>query len=387
MSVNDRKRICIVISSPYTLEVFLVAQLRALCAIYDVTVVVNTHDDNLLTRLNIRGHLRRFPIKRKIALAQDALCLLKLCNILARERFDIVHSITPKAGLLTMAAGFFTKTPVRIHTFTGQVWGTRKGWMKSVLKLADELTASFATHILVDSESQRQYIVAEGIVAEAKATVLGNGSLNGVNIERFRPNEAARKTIRLALSIAQGAFVVLYMARLTRDKGAIAMAVAFAAFAQEFDDAHLIVVGPDEELLRPEIANICARCRDRVSFVDLVHVPENYMASADVLCLPSFREGFGNVLINASAAGIPVVASRIYGIVDAVEDNVTGFLFEVGDTDGFVVCLRKLKESRELRQEMGTRGRLRAAEKFSEELLTVSLLEFYRSRLAADGKR
>jgi glycosyltransferase involved in cell wall biosynthesis len=161
------------------------------------------------------------------------------------------------------------------------------------------------------------------------------------------------------------------------------MAEAFTIFAATNEKTHLIIVGPDEESLRPKMRELFGACIDRVHFVDLVHIPEEYMACADVFCMPSYREGFGTALINAAAVGIPAIASRIYGSSDAIDDGHTGFLFEAGNIDEFVTLLRRLEGDPELRLSMGKNARARATDKFSEELLTQSLLEFYKAKLDA----
>jgi len=374
------KKLCIVVTSPFFLEVFLVAQIRALSKLYQVTVVVNTPEGALLTNLGIDAKLIHLRIERKIHLLQDLRVLLALIRIFREAKYDLVHSATPKAGLLAMVAAYIVGISIRIHTFTGQVWGTKTGVARFGMKLADKVTAFFASDILVDSGSQRDFIIQEGIVPGEKATVLANGSISGVNIERFRPALEFREKIRKAHAIPMDFFLILYMARLTRDKGAIMMAKTFARYGVENRKSHILIVGPDEESLRPQMRELCSECIDQVHFIEQVHCPEEYMAAADVFCLPSFREGFGTVFINAAAVGIPAIASRIYGSSDAVVDGETGFLFEPGNVEQCVKLLQHLEADPGLRISMGACGRVRAVEKFSEELLTQSLLSFYQKR-------
>ena len=208
--------------------------------------------------------------------------------------------------------------------------------------------------------------------------MLANGSISGVNLSRFEPNPELRLKVRRNYNIPDNVLVFLFMSRLTRDKGALVMAEAFSAFCIEEQSAHLFVVGPDEENLRPRIREICQKCIDRVHFVDYTNLPGEYMSSADVFCLPSYREGFGTATINASAVGIPAIASRIYGSVDAIDEGVTGLLHEAGNISELV---RKneagLGFDPDLRSRMGENGRLRVQNCFSEEMVTKALLEFY----------
>ena len=377
-----RKKVCLVVSSLVTAEVFLLDHLKALSREYEVTLVANTDDLGFLERHGIRGSLVPVAIERKIHPARDLAALQALARLFRRSRFDLVHSVTPKAGLLSTMAGALARVPVRIHTFTGQVWGTRKGISQRVLKNVDRVTASLATDILVDSHSQRDFLLREGVVSKERSRVLARGSISGVDTKRFRPDPEARRAVRAEHAVPGDALLFLHMARLTRDKGALVMAEAFARFAERDPGAHLLVVGPDEEDLRPLMSLAFSGCADRVRLLEYTRVPERYMAAADVLCLPSFREGFGSVLIDAAAAGIPTIASRIIGSVDAIEEGVTGLLHEAGNVPEMVSRMEQLAADPSLRREMGEKGRLRANRDFSEEIVTGALLDHYRARLA-----
>jgi glycosyltransferase involved in cell wall biosynthesis len=353
-------------------------QIAKMSDIYDVTVLTKTEDIDFLIRRGIRVKILSVPLERKIDLLRDLWVLVIIFRHFLRNKYDIVHTVTPKAGLIGMTAAKLAGIRVRIHTFTGQVWGTRRGIVRTILRFADGITSFMATIILADSSSQLDYIVAEGVVSKKKARVLGKGSISGVNTIRFDADSERKIVTRQKYGIHQDAFLFLYMARLTRDKGAIVMALAFAEFSRNDKSSYLLIVGPDEEQVRPAIREICAECIDRVVFVDFVSDPENYMAAADVFCMPSFREGFGTAMINASSVGIPVLASRIYGSIDAVEDGVTGFLFEPGNDKELAALMQKLKCDAALCRNLGLNGRKRTIEFFSEEKLTAELLQLYK---------
>ncbi len=231
---------------------------------------------------------------------------------------------------------------MRLHTFTGQVWATRTGLSRAILKLADRIIARCATYTLADSPSQREFLIRERIVAPDRIAVLGSGSVSGVDATRFRPDAGRRRQVREQFHIPDASVVLLFVGRLSRDKGVLDLAKAFAALAAEFPDVHALVVGPDEEGLRPAFARLCAKHGERLHFLDYTTCPEDVMAAGDVLCLPSYREGFGSVVIEAAAAGLPAVASRIYGLVDAVVDGRTGLLHEPGDVADLTACLRQV---------------------------------------------
>ncbi len=372
------KKICFVVSSETTAKAFLLDQIAALSRTCLVSVVANTRDRHFLKKVGIKAEVLPVPIERKISPLRDTRALFRLIRVLWVNRFDLVHSISPKAGLLSMIGGSLSRIPIRIHTFTGQVWATRGGMERWLLRNADRLLASLATHILVDSDSQRRFLIEEKVIAADKSSVLGCGSISGVDTARFRPNAGTRAAVRLENSIAEGSVVFLYLGRLNRDKGLLDLAEAFSRVHSGNAQAHLLIVGPDEEDLLPRIRNICSSCVSSVHVVGYTDAPERYMAAADVFCLPSYREGFGSVIIEAAAAGIPAIASRIYGITDAVEDRITGLLHEPGNAYQISDLMEQLIGEPQLRKEMGDRARERALRDFPKEKVTSALLDHHR---------
>jgi glycosyltransferase involved in cell wall biosynthesis len=312
----------------------------------------------------------RIPIERRISPLSDLLALARLVSLFREQRFDLVHSITPKAGLLAMTAAWLARVPARLHTFTGQVWVTRTGPARALLRFMDSLIARYATHVLVDSRSQRDFLIAQRIVSAAKSDVLANGSICGVDGRRFRPDGEARARVRTELGAAGGDVVFLFVGRLAKDKGVPDLVAAFARVAERHPATRLVLVGPDEERL--------GRAAERVHWVGGTDRVEDYMAAADVFCLPSHREGFGQVALEAAASGLPVIASRIYGLTDAVADGETGLLHPPGDIETLVQLMEKLLRQPDLRQRLGNVGRSRALGDFSADRVSQALLDCYR---------
>jgi len=374
--------ICIVVAAPITLKFFLIGHIRALAERANVTLVADfaPQDDEFPWPKNVSRI--RLPIRREIALFSDGANLLSLFRLFRRHAFDLVQSITPKAGLLAMAAALMAKCPRRIHWFTGQVWVTRSGFMRALLKGADRLTSRCATQLLVDSASQREFLIAQGIVAAPKSAVLARGSICGVDMARFRPDAAARARVRRSHGIPADALVFLYLGRINRDKGLLDLAHAFAEVGGAYPDAHLLLVGPDEDNLRAALANAAAACAGRLHYADVTDRPQDYFAAADVFCLPSYREGFGTTILEAAAAGVPAIGSRIYGITDAIVEGETGLLFEAGNARQLAQSLRTLGGDASLRRRMGEKARERAVRDFSSAVVTFALLELYGQLLA-----
>lgn len=369
------KKICFTATIPAVVHSFLKGHIRACGEKWSVKICTHPQGAELLSDLD--AQFIPIPFERKISPWRDLCTLLQLLRLFRRERFELVHSIMPKTGLLSMMAAWLSGVPNRLHTFTGQVWATRRGWKRSTLKLFDRLIVLFATQILVDSPSQRDFLVAEGIVGKDKAQVLGHGSICGVDARRFHPDLAARKAMRKQLGIDEAQTVILFLGRLNRDKGVLDLAAAFAEIAAHRSDVVLALVGAEEDVPFESVREICRVCSHQLRRVSFTPEPERYMAMVDIFCLPSYREGFGQVIIEAAAAGIPTVATRIYGIVDAVAEGETGLLYSSGDvpslTHNLLICI----ENKDFRQKMGETARARALALFSSQKITGELLDLY----------
>lgn len=378
-----KKNICFVVSSMTTVKAFLLDHVTAFSQMYDVSVIANTSDTGYFNAAGIEATLLPVCIERRIAPWYDLKALFRLVYLFRKHRFDVVHSVTPKAGMLATIAGRMAGVPVRVHTFTGQVWATSRGLKRLLLKMADRLLAFFATDILVDSFSQREFLIAEGVVSADKSRVLASGSISGVNPDRFRPNPESREMIRGKYRIPATDVVFLYVGRLKKDKGILDLANAFVRLSASRQSVWLMLVGPDEENLTPTIGRVCETCKDRVFFEGFVASPAQYMAAGDVLCLPSYREGFGSVVIEAAAVGIPAIVSGIYGLTEAVEAGVTGMLHEPADQSSLQRLMAQMADNAELRRQMGKAARERAVGKFSKSEVTRALCAYYR-RLLGD---
>jgi glycosyltransferase involved in cell wall biosynthesis len=373
------KRIGIIVSSPWTIKWFLMDQIEALSRSYEVCVILNIEKGDALPELNAKVEVITAPIVRNMSVLRDLHAVLRLVALFLRKRFDAVHSVTPKAGLIAGMSGAIARIPVRIHTFTGQVWITRTGIARFVLKTADKAIARMTTHVLVDSPSQRDFLLREGVVSEKKSRVLASGSISGVDTIRFRPDSELRQKIRQLEGIPENGVVFLYVGRLKVDKGVLDLAQAFARVGEYCGKAWLLIVGPDEEGLRPRIESLCYAVGRRLRFVGYTDGPEEYMAASDVLCLPSYREGFGSVIIEAASVGIPAVASNIYGIIDAIEPSAVEFLHEPGDIDALQSKMKQMIDDPQLREVLGEKARARAHRLFAKGLVTSTLVGFYDS--------
>lgn len=377
----NKRRICFVATVEMAVKSHLLEHIKEMIKRYEVFVIVNTEDTHFLREKGLDICVIPVRIEREISLVSDTKALLILFRLFRKYKFDIVHSIMPKSGLLSMFAAFLARTPLRVHTFTGQVWATKSGVRRFFLKSMDKILVAFATNILIDSNSQREFIIAHGVVHRGKSAVLSKGSIAGVNTERFSPNYQARKKLREKLGIDLTTVTFLFLGRLNKDKGLLDLAKAFNKVCSFHQNVYLMVIGPDEEGIRSKVTEICQPYINKIYFSEYTDAPELYMASADILCLPSYREGFGNVIIEAAAVGIPTIGSRIYGVIDALEDNVTGLLFNAGNVDELADKMAHLIENPRLRLELGENARERVLRDYSSEILTSAMIEYYENLL------
>jgi glycosyltransferase involved in cell wall biosynthesis len=377
-------RVALVVTSTLVVRWFLLEHIRTLARSFEVTLIVKDDAPELAALLPCR--IVSLRLERDIAPLADLRAFFGLWRHFRAERYHLVHTLTPKAGLLGMLAAWLAGVPARLHTFQGEVWVTRRGALRWLLKNLDRLVARLATDLLVVSASEREFLIAAGLIPAAKSRVLKHGSIAGVDCERFKPDAGARAALRAELGIPADAPVFLFIGRLKRDKGVLDLARAFAALAREDPACRLLIVGPDEEGLLPEIEQACAGYRTRVHIAGLSAVPERYMSASDLLCLPSYREGFPVTIIEAAAAGVPAIGSRIYGITDAIVEGETGILFDAGDIEQLTRCMRTLAGDADLRRRMGQRARERAQRDFAQAQLTAALLAHYRELLATHGR-
>jgi hypothetical protein len=195
-------KVCVVVAAPMTVNAFLVPHLIALSEQYHVTLIFNGRAHQLPPSI---CHIPVIcvPIVRNVSPRQDMVVLFKLVRLFRKERFNVVHSVTPKAGFLAALAGFVARVPTRIHWFTGQVWATKRGFLRQLLKAIDRITVACTTHQLVDSHSQRMFLADQGVLGTGCGVVLASGSICGVDLAKFQPNVQARSHIRASLGIAE----------------------------------------------------------------------------------------------------------------------------------------------------------------------------------------
>lgn len=391
LSVLSGIRIARISTVPFFVVTQLKSQIERLGNSGADITVISSYGPELETFKGLAGiRCDSIDIPRSISPWRDVLALIRLLLLFRRERIQLAHSTTPKAGLLTAIAASLAGVPVRLHTFTGQPWVGMHGIKRWLARSSDRLIGWMNTHCYADSISQRQFLVEQGVLRAERLSVIGAGSLAGVDIRRFDRehfSDEQRRALRQSLGMPTDVAVLLFVGRITLDKGVRELLEAFAKLKAEGNRAHLIFVGPFDSgsgagaSVSPDEVS----CIKDTHLVGFSECPESYMAIADILCLPSYREGFGTVVIEAAAMGVPTVGTNIYGLSDAVEDGVTGILVAPQDADALRRGIARLLDDKELRMKMGRSARCRAKELFSADRVNAGLIEEYRRLLTKKG--
>ncbi len=319
-------------------------------------------------------------IPRKVSLIHDFLALLKLFRLFHKYRFDIVHSTTPKAGLLCAIAGFAAMIPVRLHTFTGQSWLDFFGFKRWCLVHADKLICRLNTRCYADSVSQKNFLLSNDIASTESLKVLGDGSLAGVDIQRFNKDRfsfSQKAKILKQLEISDSGVMFIFVGRVLKSKGILELIKAFDQVSKIHPDSFLLLVGPQEEDFSDLMTSRFKAMSKNIRFIDNTKEPERYMAVSDVLCIPSYREGFGTVVIEGAAMGLPAIGTAIYGLSDSIEDGKSGLLVEPKNPAKLAKAMLLLIEDSTVRHTMAMYAKKRACALYSSDKINNLVIDEY----------
>ena len=359
------------------------------------------------------------PMERHISLMRDMVSLWRIIKVFWKERPDMVHSMTPKAGLLCMVAGWLTRVPVRVHTFTGLVFPTATGLQRRILMATDALTCFCATHVIPEGEGVKNDLLNNGITKKP-LKVLGYGNVMGIDMKRFDPkrfndnvnvNENDNvndndnendKRVHVNVNVKKE-FTFLFVGRIVRDKGMNELMAAFDKLSKKYPQARLVLVGPYEDSLDPVSDETRRIIKDNPA-IEAVGTKRGddllaYYAAADCFVFPSYREGFPNTVIEAGAMGLPCIVTDINGsreiIVNGngnvngnetlryenvsgsvvVKDN--GLIIPSKDVEALYEAMEMMMTDEDMRQRMASRARQMIADRFEQGFVRRCLYDFY----------
>lgn len=377
-----KKKIIRTSTVPISLNVLLKGQLAFLNQFYD-TVALSGNDQNLI-EVHQREKVRTIALsfQRKIAPIKDLISLVKLFFILKSEKPHIIHSITPKAGLLSMIAGYFAGVPIRIHTFTGLVFPTQTGIMQKLLIGMDKLLCRFATHICPEGQGVKNDLLQYKITKKP-LHIIANGNVNGIDIHYFDKNEMDTKkleTLKLDLKITNSDFVFIFVGRLVADKGINELVAAFVKLLETQKNAKLLLVGPFENDLDPlqEETLYQIQTNNAISSVGFQEDVRPYFAIANCLTFPSYREGFPNVVLQAGAMGLPAIVTNINGCNEIILDAKNGIIVPAKNENELLNAMTKILNDENFYNHLQKNARNMIANRYQQEVVWQAVLDQYR---------
>lgn len=340
-------------------------------------VVALSSPDVDLEELGRREGVRTVGVsmERHINVFKDLVSLVRIVRALAKEKPYMVHSMTPKAGLLCMMAAWLVRVPVRVHTFTGLVWPTATGLSRKVLMLTDKITCICATHVVPEGEGVKQDL--QRCITKKSMKVLGYGNVMGVDLEYWKRSEVNGRQ-----GISDGVAFV-FVGRIVKDKGMNELVPAFVRLHKEYPDTKLVLVGPYEDSLDPVLPEI-KQMIDECEAIDAVGSQQDvrpFYENADVLVFPSYREGFPNVVIEAGAMDLPSIVTDINGSREIVVDGENGIIVQPRDEEKLYRAMAWMVEHSQERRQMAMKARQMVAERFEQGFVRTCLKDFYREIL------
>jgi glycosyltransferase involved in cell wall biosynthesis len=323
------------------------------------------------------------PMTRKITPLEDLKCLWQLIKIFKQLKPDIVHTHTPKAGLLGMLAAKICGVKTRIHTVAGLPLMVEKGFKLQLLKTIEKITYLSANQVWPNSKSLLNYIIAQKLTSHSKLKVINKGSSNGINLERFSKSsfdENILNDVKRSVNYNSEYTYLLNIGRLVNDKGIVELVYTFKEINITYPKTKLILVGKFENDLDPLPLNIINEIKNdtNIIHIDWSSLVEYYISLANIFIFPSHREGFPNVLLQSGALGTPIICSSIAGNVDIVEDQVTGLLFSVKDEQEIKSKIIFALENVDKMQNMATVLKLNIAKYYTRESIWNAILTEYK---------
>lgn len=318
------------------------------------------------------------PMERHISLKKDIVSLFKLIKVFCRERPQMVHSMTPKAGLLCMVAAWLTRVPVRVHTFTGLVFPTAQGLKRKILMLTDAITCACATHIIPEGEGVKADLQNNGITKKPMR-ILGYGNVRGIDMTRFSRRESV---MRMAENLRDSdVFTFLFVGRIVRDKGINELVAAFKRLNEEFPKTRLWLVGFFEENLDPVSSTTKSIIESNKSIEavgeKLADELLSYYAASDCFVFPSYREGFPNTVIEAGAMDLPCIVTDINGSREIICQGENGIIIPSKNEEQLYKAMKQMITDENGRKKMTGNARKMIADRFEQSFVRQCLYDYY----------
>ena len=361
-----------------SLNSLLKGQLRYLSQHFEVVGVAA--DTGVLHQVAEREGVRvvDVPMHREISLWADCKSLWSLIKLFRRERPDIVHANTPKASLLGMVAAALCRVPNRIYTVTGLRFETTQGVLRFVLKTMERITCLCATKVIPEGDGVKSILLRERITRKPMQKVL-NGNINGVDLEWYDRTESVMQRASEVRGDSTD-FTFVFIGRIVRDKGINELVEAFSRLANERSDVRLMLVGRFENDLDPlpQHTKEQIESNERISFVGYQSDVRPYLVASDVLVLPSYREGFPNVVLQAGAMGLPVIVTDVNGSDEAICSGVNGVIVPKYSSEVLYCAMSDMVSDRDATANMAAVAREMVASRFDQKDVWAALANMYK---------
>lgn len=374
-------RLCIISTIPTTINAFFRGQLEFLTKNnFDITIITSPcgNSQDFGRSLPENAKLYTVRMSRTVRLMDDFKAFFNILKIMKQNQFDIVQYVTPKAALLASVASWFEKVPVRLYLMWGLYYVTQTGFKKFLFKTIEKIVCHCSTAIAPDSKGNVKLAVEEGLCKADKIAVVGHGSANGVDTERFDPvrlYEDGRK-IRTELNIPETAKVFGCIAAIVGDKGVNELIEAFDIVSKNYPQVYLLYIGQITEKDPVKKTTLeTMKSNSRIIHLGWQTEPEKYMAAMDIFVLPTYREGFGVVNIEASAMGLPVISTDVPGPQESIVNGETGILVPARQVESLVNAMKDLLGRPLYAKKIGEAGRKRVQEFYEQKKLWQSILE------------
>jgi glycosyltransferase involved in cell wall biosynthesis len=325
---------------------------------------------------------KAIEMSRQITPIKDLVSLYKMIVFLQKEKPDIVHTHTPKAGLIGMLAALIVRVPHRLHTVAGLPLMESSGLKRKVLMFVERLTYKCATYVYPNSQGLKKFILDNNLVAEKKVKVLGNGSSNGIDTNHFKVTEEILKNaddIRRKYDIKKDQFIFIFVGRIVKDKGINELLSAFDNLTKKEKDIKLLLVGPFEETLDPlsDKSKEILKTNKHIIQAGFQDDVRTFFAVSDCLVFPSYREGFPNVVMQAGAMGLPSIVSDINGCNEIVEDGVNGLIVPPKDKDALYDAMSRVVQDDELKVSLPKVARKMIVDRYDQQFVWDAIKSEY----------
>ena len=376
-NTDKKKKIIRISTIPMSLDILLQGQLRMLSEHYEVVAVSSPGKD--LEKVEKREGVRTVavPMERQISPIRDLVSLFRLIRLFHREKPWMVHSLTPKAGLLAMIAAWICRVPVRIHSFTGLVFPTASGLKQKILIATDSITCACATTVLPEGKGVQKDLERFRITSKP-LNIIGNGNINGIDLEFFDQTPAVLEQAEKYRK--EEVLTFCFVGRIVRDKGINELVSAFQRLHQAYPNTRLVLVGPFEEQLDPVLPETRQAIEQQaaIEWMGWQDDIRPFLAASEVFVFPSYREGFPNVVLQAGAMGLPCIVTDINGSNEIISDGINGCIIPSQNEEALYKAMEKLLDTEE-RQKLAQQARPQIANRYERKALWKELLKFYRS--------